>query len=851
VAEYPNAVPTLKSKAEIDASNGGLGGPSDDAVFGVSALAGKANDEIEAIATELGTNPSGTEATVVARFNALDATVAAKAADSALTAHVTDTSGAHAASAISVDATGFNGNLTTGDTNVQLVAQKVDDLVAGSGIPTTIVDAKGDLIVATAADTPAIVSVGTNGQVLTADSALTAGVKWATPTVYEAVGVAAALVDDLSGVTNASTARTNLGLTASATKETGTTTGTLAAGDDARITGAAQKSSNLSDLSSASTARTNLGLGGAAVLNVGTSAGTVAAGDDSRFSTGVADGDKGDIVVSSSGTVWTVDTGAVTNAKLATQSQATIKGRAAGAGTGTVTDLTPAQTWAILSQSTNVFNVRSYGALGDGSTNDAAAINLAIADLNAATYGGTLYFPPGDYRITSALTTVTKPLHVLGAGSGERNTAAGSASKVTMSSSTASAFTVSSAAPRFTDIAIVNYAYDPSTLALRSAQTLPTAGSAIVATNSYGAQIVGCNIVGFYDNIDLENGGEWTIDRTQVWAPVRYNVRVRNSASPDFGDASLLNSWFIPIRGYSNATANVRWESGGGLRVIGNKFNGGSASAPYSSGPALDLAYSTTSEPTSVLIISGNSFENYGTAGVRLVVTSTAAFSGYVSITGNEFAPYTSSAQAVVITGTSGQHITDVSITGNVMHGESSSAVAVSLTYVDGAILANTYGGWSSNLSLSNCTAVVTPDTVASSTLAGLAPAGSKLYRRSVDYSIGKVLVAETDVFRWYNKTGQTLTIDRVFFSLGTVGTVSTSSPISGKAVVVDVNKNGTTIFTTQANRPAVNTSANLSSTTAPDVTTLADGDYLTFDVDFVGAAGGAAYAVVTVEMSA
>jgi hypothetical protein len=90
-----------------------------------------------------------------------------------------------------------------------------------------------------------------------------------------------------------------------------------------------------------------------------------------------------------------------------------------------------------------------------------------------------------------------------------------------------------------------------------------------------------------------------------------------------------------------------------------------------------------------------------------------------------------------------------------------------------------------------------------------------------------------------------------VFFSLGTVGTVSTSSPISGKAVVVDVNKNGTTIFTTQANRPAVNTSANLSSTTAPDVTTLADGDYLTFDVDFVGAAGGAAYAVVTVEMSA
>jgi hypothetical protein len=46
-------------------------------------------------------------------------------------------------------------------------------------IQKTIVDAKGDLIVATADDIPARLAVGTNGYVLTADSAETTGVKWA------------------------------------------------------------------------------------------------------------------------------------------------------------------------------------------------------------------------------------------------------------------------------------------------------------------------------------------------------------------------------------------------------------------------------------------------------------------------------------------------------------------------------------------------------------------------------------------------------------------------------------------------------------------------------------------------
>ena len=56
-----------------------------------------------------------------------------------------------------------------------------DYITSGSAINPNIVDAKGDIIAATAADTVARLAVGSNDQVLTADSSTATGLKWATP----------------------------------------------------------------------------------------------------------------------------------------------------------------------------------------------------------------------------------------------------------------------------------------------------------------------------------------------------------------------------------------------------------------------------------------------------------------------------------------------------------------------------------------------------------------------------------------------------------------------------------------------------------------------------------------------
>jgi hypothetical protein len=94
-----------------------------------------------------------------------------------------------------------------------------------------------------------------------------------------------------------------------------------------------------------------------------------------------------------------------------------------------------------------------------------------------------------------------------------------------------------------------------------------------------------------------------------------------------------------------------------------------------------------------------------------------------------------------------------------------------------------------------------------------------------------------------YGKAGPLVTTTgairyRFPFAATIVGvSLAVSTAPTGSSIICDVNKNGTTIFTTQANRPTILAGAFNTATevTNMNITSIAAGDYLTLDIDQVG----------------
>jgi hypothetical protein len=274
-----------------------------------------------------------------------------------------------------------------------------------------------------------------------------------------------------------------------------------------------------------------------------------------------------------------------------------------------------------------LFDVRRYGAKGDGTTDDTAAVTRAVAALNAAG-AGTLFFPAGTYKTAGGF-VVTVPATVSGEGSG--NVATGASwtpqrvSLVTCTSPTATLFKVTSMHARFEHLALLNTSTPP-----------PTAGAGIVATTpnlpgspsiSYHASKVDYDdiyVSSFWTNIDSQSGTNWTLHNSSIIDWINLGLQIRNLNTNDGGDWNISDSVFA--QGDHRSSHALYATSSGGGKIVNTKFNGS-----FDNGIYVNL---TPANNTSILLVSNVSVENNRGNGIDVENI------GLVNLNGVQFGMY-------------------------------------------------------------------------------------------------------------------------------------------------------------------------------------------------------------------
>ncbi len=259
--------------------------------------------------------------------------------------------------------------------------------------------------------------------------------------------------------------------------------------------------------------------------------------------------------------------------------------------------------------------VKDYGAVGDGSTDDTAAIQSALNAIPVVGASGLtrVFFPRGVYKITGEL-TISNGAIIQGAGQ--------SGTIIRTNHSTAHMFNCSTQERlRFADLRL-----DGATLVTK------TGGSGIRLTSAAGSGtaspiIERCAIIGFNRNIDLVASGLAVIRDNYIVTPIANGVQIyiENTLSPDSGDHQIYGN--VIDAGAVTTAIGIDQKSSGGVKFFGNKVLGGAV------GYRLDFQ-----ADTSILLIHSNSIENQSSYGIHLTSSTVGPGFSQVSILGNQMA---------------------------------------------------------------------------------------------------------------------------------------------------------------------------------------------------------------------
>ena len=306
-------------------------------------------------------------------------------------------------------------------------------------------------------------------------------------------------------------------------------------------------------------------------------------------------------------------------------------------------------------------NVKKFGAVGDGIVDDTLAIQAIFDSL--PNNGGSVYFPAGDYLIPNGGLICEKPVNMIGVGTGLYE---GGGSRLITTSPTATLLTLTSPCAVVTGIT-----FESKSL------TRPTASVGLFCTDFDWGRIERCMFIGFWNNAQVDSGYFYSFSKCVFLRPINIGLYMRNTAIGQFdhGDQIIEGCNFSKYGDPINGGTALRWESGGGLRLVGNKVNAGTQPGYPDTGffnyGFITAITAATSSSTSVNVISSNSVEGFLIDGIKVSLSNNLVKFGKVTIVGNELLASGNQGFAINCIGSvsGGYYLDNVAITGNVAYG--------------------------------------------------------------------------------------------------------------------------------------------------------------------------------------
>ena len=353
-------------------------------------------------------------------------------------------------------------------------------------------------------------------------------------------------------------------------------------------------------------------------------------------------------------------------------------------------------------------SVKDFGAVGNGIADDTVAIGNAIVSMGVSPYGGTVFFPAGDYKVSQTISVVNNAVVLMGSGAG----GSGSGTGFSGNAGTQIIYPADRGAFNFvTDQGggVCNMTLRP-TSAPSAGAAISFAGGISSTYNSYGF-VDGVVFEGAYTAINMLPAGRGRISNCTFINSVSTAVILGNTVDQTVGGYRVEGCYFTN----TNAQTHLLFKSLANAVVQGCHFAGGNNCVQLSPASPITVA--------SGLTIAGCTFYNYTVAGINLSQPGAITISGF-SITGNVFRnSKTGTPTSIllslgigngrcVVTGNTFEHsntgeiCVDIvsgdsfSITGNVFRGNTSTlAVRVQASGSLAVIGDNLFSGWTTTIS--------------------------------------------------------------------------------------------------------------------------------------------------------